>query len=167
MFFKYSSIYISGVRNGNLLQYSCLENPMDRVAWKATFHGFSRELDTAEWVNNNNVYVKPNLPVCQPFFTLGNEKLVLYICDSLSFFIDKFIWTLFFSVYTYKRYHIKTPFLFKKIFLNSIFKCNFYLKCPGQLSCKMVHILDISIFFQCCLTLPSVLSNLMDVSSGL
>ena len=25
-----------GVGNGNLLQYSCLENPMDRGAWQAT-----------------------------------------------------------------------------------------------------------------------------------
>ena len=25
--------------NGNLLQYSCLENPMDRGAWRATVHG--------------------------------------------------------------------------------------------------------------------------------
>ena len=29
----------SGRGNGNLLQYSCLENPMDRVAWWATVHG--------------------------------------------------------------------------------------------------------------------------------
>ena len=28
----------SGVGNGNLLQYSCLENPMDRAAWQATVH---------------------------------------------------------------------------------------------------------------------------------
>ena len=27
-----------GVGNGNLLQYSCLENPMDRAAWWATVH---------------------------------------------------------------------------------------------------------------------------------
>ena len=27
-----------GERNGNLLQYSCLENPMDRGAWWATAH---------------------------------------------------------------------------------------------------------------------------------
>ena len=27
-----------GVGNGNLLQYSCLENPMDRGAWWATVH---------------------------------------------------------------------------------------------------------------------------------
>ena len=33
-----------GERNGNPLQYSCLENPMDRGAWWATVHG-SQELD--------------------------------------------------------------------------------------------------------------------------
>ena len=28
-----------GEGNGNLLQYSCLGNPMDRGAWQATVHG--------------------------------------------------------------------------------------------------------------------------------
>ena len=28
--------------NGNPLQYSCLENPMDRRAWQATVHGVAR-----------------------------------------------------------------------------------------------------------------------------
>ena len=28
--------------NGNPLQYSCLENPMDRGAWKATVHGVAK-----------------------------------------------------------------------------------------------------------------------------
>ena len=27
-----------GRRHGNLFQYSCLENPMDRGAWQATVH---------------------------------------------------------------------------------------------------------------------------------
>ena len=30
---------IPGERNGNPLQYSCLENPMDRGVWRATVHG--------------------------------------------------------------------------------------------------------------------------------
>ena len=33
--------------HGNPLQYSCLENPMDRGAWSATVHGVT-ELDTTE-----------------------------------------------------------------------------------------------------------------------
>ena len=31
-----------GEGNGNLLQYSCLENPMDRGAWQATVHGVAK-----------------------------------------------------------------------------------------------------------------------------
>ena len=30
---------------GNPLQYSCLENPMDRGAWWATVHGVTKDLD--------------------------------------------------------------------------------------------------------------------------
>ena len=37
-----------GEGNGNPLQYSCLENPMDRGAWQATVHGLSKESDTTE-----------------------------------------------------------------------------------------------------------------------
>ena len=31
-----------GEGNGNPLQYSCLENPMDRGAWWATFYGVAK-----------------------------------------------------------------------------------------------------------------------------
>ena len=31
-----------GGGNGNPLQYSCLENPMDRGAWRATVHGVAK-----------------------------------------------------------------------------------------------------------------------------
>ena len=33
-------------RNGNLLQYSCLENPIDRRDWWGIVHGVAKELDT-------------------------------------------------------------------------------------------------------------------------
>ena len=33
---------IPGERNGNPLQYSCLENPMDRGAWWTTVHGLEK-----------------------------------------------------------------------------------------------------------------------------
>ena len=35
-----------GEGNGNPLQYSCLENPMDRGAWRATVQGVAKESDT-------------------------------------------------------------------------------------------------------------------------
>jgi len=31
-----------GVGNSNLLQYSCLKNPIDRGAWWATVHGVAK-----------------------------------------------------------------------------------------------------------------------------
>ena len=33
-----------GEGNGNPLQYSCLGNPMDRGAWRATVHGVIKSL---------------------------------------------------------------------------------------------------------------------------
>ena len=35
-----------GEGNGNPLQYSCLENSMDRGAWWATVHGVAKKSDT-------------------------------------------------------------------------------------------------------------------------
>ena len=37
-----------GGGNGNPLQYSCLGNPMDRGAWRATVHWGHKELDMME-----------------------------------------------------------------------------------------------------------------------
>ena len=35
-----------GGGQGNPLQHSCLENPMDRGAWRATVHEVAKESDT-------------------------------------------------------------------------------------------------------------------------
>ena len=37
-----------GGENGNPLQYSRLENPMDRGIWRAEIHGGHKESDTTE-----------------------------------------------------------------------------------------------------------------------
>ena len=37
-----------GGGNGYPLQFSCLENSMDRGAWQATVHGVTEESDTTE-----------------------------------------------------------------------------------------------------------------------
>ena len=35
-----------GERNCNPVQYSCLENPMNRGVWPATIHGITKESNT-------------------------------------------------------------------------------------------------------------------------
>ena len=42
--------YLPGGGHGNPLQYSCLENPMDRGVWWATVHGGHKESDMTEWL---------------------------------------------------------------------------------------------------------------------
>ena len=46
----------SGGGDGSPLQYSCLENPMDRGAWWAIVHETAKELDTTERLNNKQLY---------------------------------------------------------------------------------------------------------------
>ena len=38
IYFTHSSVYMFGEGNGNPLQYSCLENFMERGAWRAALH---------------------------------------------------------------------------------------------------------------------------------
>ena len=42
--------------NGYPLQYSCLEKPMDRGAWRATDHGVIKERDQAEHTHTQLIY---------------------------------------------------------------------------------------------------------------
>ena len=54
---------IPGGGNGNLLQYSCLENPMDRGTWRAIIYGVTRV--------GHNLATKPPLP---PKFMLSTVQ---------------------------------------------------------------------------------------------
>ena len=50
-----------GGGNGNSLQYSCLENPMDRGAWWATVHWAAKsltQLNTSTYINEREQRVR-------------------------------------------------------------------------------------------------------------
>ena len=57
--------------NGNPLQYTCLENPIDRGAWQSIVHGVRKESDTTEPLSTE--HQEPNTgpgtfqePTCKP-----------------------------------------------------------------------------------------------------
>ena len=66
-----------GEGNGNPLQYSCLENPMDRGAWWATVHGVAKSqtglkqlsVQSASWLLSSSAIILPEVVNC-----------VLFIC---------------------------------------------------------------------------------------
>ena len=47
----------TGEGNGNQLQYSCLENPVDRGAWRTTIHGCHKESDTTEQLSTQAAHL--------------------------------------------------------------------------------------------------------------
>ena len=51
-----------GEENGNWLQYSCLENPMDRGAWRATGHEVAQSLT---WLSDWTTTSLTTTPLCQ------------------------------------------------------------------------------------------------------
>ena len=48
-----------GVGNGNPLQYSCLENSMDREAWRATVHKIAKS-----WTQLKQLSTNTCIPIC-------------------------------------------------------------------------------------------------------
>ena len=61
-----------GEGNGNPLQSSCLRNPMDRGAWRATVYGGGR-------VGHNLVTKKQN----NMKIWAANSKVEIWVCDEL------------------------------------------------------------------------------------
>ena len=50
-----------GGGQGNPLQYSCWENPMDRRAWRATVHRFAKSQTQLKWLSMNTKHKGLNL----------------------------------------------------------------------------------------------------------
>ena len=66
----YFSLSCIGEGNGNPLQYSCLENSMDREAWRAMDHGVAKSQIQLKWLSSSSRVGKGN-QTCLPFLVYG------------------------------------------------------------------------------------------------
>ena len=99
-----------GGGNGNPLQYSCLENPMDVGAWRATVHGVARSWNTSEWLTLWTLLIA-DLQYCVGFlytkkwfnyaciYILFNYKLLQDIEYSSLYYVEGTCYFIFISLY--------------------------------------------------------------------
>ena len=81
-----------GEGNDNSLQYSCLENPMDRGVWQATVHGVAKS-DLTEWLHFHFLFsINPKTILCTCYFLVVAISLYIISCPlcKLTFFTSWF-----------------------------------------------------------------------------
>ena len=74
----------SGEGNGNPLQCSCLGNPTEGGAWRATVHGVIKELDIIEHTHThiNQIYVSQNSSYSPGILTrMSNTEIQLALLN--------------------------------------------------------------------------------------
>ena len=79
----FSLMLLTGEGNGNPLQYSCLENPMDGGAWGAAVHGVARSwTGLSDFTFTFTSQVKAEFPKMGPYVYIifvGNIPLVVIV----------------------------------------------------------------------------------------
>ena len=65
--------------NGNLLQFSCLENSKDRGAWQATVHKVTKsQTQLSDWANGGELAI-PDSPCLRHFAMWHNEDFFFFL----------------------------------------------------------------------------------------
>ena len=113
-----------GERNSNLLQYSCLENSMDRGAWQTTVYGVA-ESGTTEWLSNQRALTIENLCPLLMRFIYTNIYYTIEICILLKYIYNWKLSPLTFSIlsfWIFWYFDVKLLGLFLGDFLNFYFQ---------------------------------------------
>ena len=78
-----------GVGNGNLLQYSCLENSMDRGAWQTTGHGTSK---SQTWLKDKKAHILSDHNILK--YLIIWKELVSFAtpCTLFSVYVKTLFW---------------------------------------------------------------------------
>ena len=84
--------------HGNPLQYSCLENPMDRGAWRATVHRVTKSRTRLKQLTTRALDAKPHVRRQGGFKRLVLEKLMLLLFNHIQIPWRKLIWSVLLSI---------------------------------------------------------------------
>ena len=77
------SLSCTGEGNGNLLQYSCLENPKDGGAWWAAVYGITQSQTRLKWLSSSSIYLFScmGLSCSSLIFSCGVRTLPRGMCN--------------------------------------------------------------------------------------
>ena len=98
-----------GGGNGNPLQYSCLENAMDRDAWWATVHGVAKTQTRLKWLSTYTCNILLYICTNHIFFHLsvdghlGCSRILTFANDvAMNIGVHVYFWTnfCFFQIHT-------------------------------------------------------------------
>ena len=111
-----------GEGNSTPLQYSCLENPMDRGAWWAAVHGVAKSRTQLKWLssssssscrwyfysNNGSIFIHIIFTDAVPRMCLYNTSCILCVtqytmCYTILYTNDFYIWLHFYLVLKYRQ----------------------------------------------------------------
>ena len=104
--FIYILYVCDGEENGNPLQYSCLDNPMNRGTWRGYRPWVAKELGTTEWLNNTYVKSKCILTNSQIFIIFINFSIIFKV----KYWLENQMILIFNKSHYYSKYiQIKEP----------------------------------------------------------
>ena len=101
-----------GEGHGNPLQYSCLENSMDRGAWQATLHRVTKSRTWLKWFSMHSSSV--------PGFFIGSPLI-----SSYAYFQGSFLF-MYWIIPSLEPFHIHSPKKWPPLSLSS-FLCKLYI----------------------------------------
>ena len=79
--FMCGKVYGLEKENGNPLQYSCLENPVDRGSWWAAVYGVAQSRTRLKWLNSSSISKVYVSMLLSQFIPPSPSPTVPYVCS--------------------------------------------------------------------------------------
>ena len=84
------------------LQYSCLENPMDRGTWRATVHRVAKSRTRLKWFSTFHKH-NFHVPMFHKHWFKYFKSILLYLLETKTCFLFQLAWRNIFILWTFKE----------------------------------------------------------------